>query len=166
MRPARIQERATAAAFPQRDREAITDGRRQRRRQAGGVTLPPPPLRRRERTLLAYDGSVSAQRALERTAQLHREGDYVGVIWVREHGESANGQLAGACRLLAERGIVATPIPGEGNPARAICVTAERDAYDTIVVGRRNRRDAGLLLLGSVAARVVSGASCDVVVVA
>ena len=67
---------------------------------------------------------------------------------------------------LTERGIDATPITVMGNPARSICVAAERDGYDTIVVGRRNMGDRGLMLLGSVAARVVSGAACDVVVVA
>ena len=45
-------------------------------------------------------------------------------------------------------------------------MTAERDGYDTIVIGRRNERDAQLMLLGRVASRVVSGATCDVVVVA
>jgi nucleotide-binding universal stress UspA family protein len=123
--------------------------------------------RRSERTLLAYDGSASAQRALRRTATMHRDGDDLSVIHVSESGDDPEGHLAGACRLLAERGIDAKPISGQGkNPARAICVTAERDDFDTIVVGRRNLRDAGLLLLGSVAARVVSGAGCDVVVVA
>jgi nucleotide-binding universal stress UspA family protein len=125
-----------------------------------------PGVRRKKRTLLAYDGSTSAQRALRRTAAMHRPGDELGVICVSESGDDADGHLEGARLLLAERGIEATPIAGEGNPARAICVAAERDGYDTIVVGRRNLRDAGLLLLGSVAARVVSGAVCDVVVVA
>jgi nucleotide-binding universal stress UspA family protein len=85
---------------------------------------------------------------------------------VTEPGEQTDGHLDEARRLLAERGIDATPITAAGSPARAICVTAERDGYDTIVVGRRNVRDARRLLLGSVAARVVSGAACDVVVVA
>lgn len=121
--------------------------------------------RRTKRTLLAYDGSPSARRALHRAAAMHHAGDAVGVIHVSARGDDAEGHLAEACRLLAEGGIVATPIAVDGNPAHAICVTAERDDYDTIVVGRRNLRDAGLLLLGSVAARVVSGAACDVVVV-
>ena len=118
------------------------------------------------RTLLAYDGTPSALRALHRAVAMHREGDDVAVIFVTEPGEHGHGQLEEARRLLAERGIDATPIAVAGSPARAICVTAERDGYDTIVVGRRNVRDARRLLLGSVAARVVSGATCDVVVVA
>jgi nucleotide-binding universal stress UspA family protein len=117
--------------------------------------------------LLAYDGSPSARRALQRVITMHRKGDDVGVIHVSDHGRDADGHLPAAKRLLAERGIVATLLSCGGNPARAICVAAERDDYDTILVGRRNLRDAGLLLLlGSVASRVVSGAACDVVVVA
>jgi nucleotide-binding universal stress UspA family protein len=115
--------------------------------------------------LLAYDGSQSAGRALLRVATLHRAGDAVGVIHVSDHGEDREHHLAGALRLLADRGIAASSISCGGNPARAICVAAERDGYDTILVGRRNVRTAGMLL-GSVAARVVSGAACDVVVVA
>lgn len=117
--------------------------------------------------LVAYDGSPSARRALQRAATMHRTGDDVGVIHVSDHGTDVNGQLGAAQHLLAERGIAATLISCGGNPARAICIAAERDQYDTILVGRRNLREAGLLLLlGSVAARVVSGAPCDVVVVA
>jgi nucleotide-binding universal stress UspA family protein len=118
------------------------------------------------RILVAYDGTPSARRALARAAQIHREGDEVAVIHVIERDEDPEGLLDEALRLLTESGIEATRITLTGNPARSICVTAERDGYDTIVVGRRNMGDRGLLLLGSVAARVVSGAACDVVVVA
>ena len=120
----------------------------------------------RGRILLAYDGTPSARRALHRAALIHRDGDEVAVIHVVEHGDDHDGHLEEAHRLLSERGIAATPIRATGNPARSICVAAERDGYVTIVVGRRNVGDRGLLLLGSVAARVVSGAACDVVVVA
>ena len=115
--------------------------------------------------LLAYDGSPSARRALQRIATMHREGDDVGVICVSDQPADVEGHLASAHQLLAERGIGATLLSCDGNPARAICVAAERDEYDMILVGRRNLREAGLLL-GSVAARVVSGAACDVLVVA
>jgi nucleotide-binding universal stress UspA family protein len=97
---------------------------------------------------------------------MHREGDDLAVIHVVEHGQDHGGHLEDARRLFAECGIDARPIALAGNAARSICVTAERDAYDTIVLGRRNTGDGRLMLLGSVAARVVSGAGCDVVVVA
>jgi nucleotide-binding universal stress UspA family protein len=77
-----------------------------------------------------------------------------------------SNELAEARSTLSALGIEAVPLEVSGNPAQAICVEAERHAYDTIVVGRRNLRDAGLILLGSVAARVVAGASVSVLVVA
>ena len=120
-----------------------------------------------ERILLAYDGTASARRALLRAVRMHRDGDDLGVICVHEPSSDGNGHLDEARRLLAERGIEAAPIAVSAeDPARVICVTAERDGYDTIVIGRRNERDAQLLLLGRVASRVVSGATCNVVVVA
>ena len=118
------------------------------------------------RILVAYDGTPSARRALQRAATMYREGDDVALARVRDDGEDVEAQLDEARAILAERGITATSITLVGSPARAICVTADRDGYDVIVVGRRNLRDAGQLLLGSVAARIVSGATCDVVVVA
>jgi nucleotide-binding universal stress UspA family protein len=118
------------------------------------------------RRLVAYDGSPSAQRALLHAAALHRDGDDLGLIHVNGPHESANGHLDEGCRTLASLGIEAVPIEVSGIPAHAICVAAERHAFDTIVIGRRNLRDAGLVLLGSVAARVVAGAPGHVVVVA
>jgi nucleotide-binding universal stress UspA family protein len=118
------------------------------------------------RRLVAYDGSPSARRALLHAAQLHRDGDEFGVIHVVEGREGSSNELAEARSTLSSLGIEATPLEVSGNPAQAICVEAERHAYDTIVVGRRNLRDAGLILLGSVAARVVAGASVSVLVVA
>jgi nucleotide-binding universal stress UspA family protein len=116
--------------------------------------------------LVAYDGSPSAQRALEHAAGLHRAGDRMSVIFVGPRGQEHDAGVDEACRALVARGIDATPIHSIGDPARTICVTADRDRFDTIVVGRRNLGDSGKLLLGSVSGRVVEGASCDVVVVA
>jgi nucleotide-binding universal stress UspA family protein len=58
------------------------------------------------------------------------------------------------------------PVARPGDPA-AILLEAARDAHaDLIVIGRRGRDFAARVLLGSVAQRVVSQASCDVLVVA
>ena len=123
-------------------------------------------IRRAGRTLIAYDGTPSARRALARAVFLHRDGARVGLIHVSEHGDDREGHLEEARAALAGSGIEADSIAVAGSAAHAICVAAERDGYDTIVVGRRNLRGAGQLLLGSVASRVVAGATCDVVVVA
>jgi len=116
--------------------------------------------------LLAYDGTPSARRALQRAAVLHRDGARLGLIYVSEHGDDRDGHLEEARQALADRGIEADPMAVTGSAAHAICIAAERDGYDTIVIGRRNLRDTGQILLGSVASRVVAGATCDVVVVA
>jgi nucleotide-binding universal stress UspA family protein len=118
------------------------------------------------RILVAYDGSPSARRALNSAAAFYGEGVALGLIHVSENGDPDDGRLEAARRSLASRGIESEIVPASGSAAQAICVAAERDGYDMIVVGRRNLRDTGLLLLGSVAARVVAGAGCDVVVVA
>ncbi|MDX6564969.1 MAG: hypothetical protein QOE10_631 [Gaiellales bacterium] len=118
------------------------------------------------RRLVAYDGSPSARRALAHASGLHRSGDAIGLIHVVEQLSSGNGQLDEARAALAARGIEAASMEVVGNPAHEICIAAERREYDTIVVGRRNVLDTGLVLLGSVSGRVVAGAPCNVVVVA
>jgi nucleotide-binding universal stress UspA family protein len=118
------------------------------------------------RRLVAYDGSPSARRALRHAAELHRAGDDLALIHVVAHRGDPSDELDEARSYLSALGIDATPCLIAGSPAHAICVEAERHEYDTIVVGRRNVSDAGLVLLGSVSARVVAGASGNVVVVA
>jgi nucleotide-binding universal stress UspA family protein len=118
------------------------------------------------RRLVAYDGSPSAQRALDHAADLHREGDDLGLIHVGHGLRTISIELATACANLLHRGITAKPIVADGMPAHAICVAAERHGYDTIVIGRRNHADTGGVLPGSVAARVVAGAAGHVHVVA
>ena len=122
--------------------------------------------RRSVRRLVAYDGSSSALRALHRAAGLHHKNDEMGVVCVAEFAHEASRHLKDACRRLLALGIEATPIAADGDPGRTICITADRHAYDIIVVGRRNLTDQGFLLLGSVAQRVVAGAPSDVLVVA
>jgi nucleotide-binding universal stress UspA family protein len=125
--------------------------------------MAPQVLHRARRVLIAYDGSSSARRALDHAAELHCGADDFGVVSVAEDPARADAHAREACRLLADRGIEATPIAAVGVPAQTICVTAERLGYDTIVVGRRN---AGLMLPGSVSQRVVAGAAGTVLVVA
>jgi nucleotide-binding universal stress UspA family protein len=116
--------------------------------------------------LVAYDGSPSARRALLHAAALHRDGYKLGVIHVVAPDEEPRGEIDEACRLLEARGISAIPSVAVGSRGRAICIAAESQDFDTIVIGRRNVRDAAMVLLGSVASRVVAGALCNVLVVA
>lgn len=52
-----------------------------------------------------------------------------------------------------------------GDPAAAIIETVQREAIDTLVVGRRGRGQLAGLLLGSVSQKVVTLAPCIVIVV-
>ena len=52
-----------------------------------------------------------------------------------------------------------------GHPARTIVSFAERDGFDTIVMGSRGLGDLEGLLLGSVAHKVASLATCTVITV-
>jgi nucleotide-binding universal stress UspA family protein len=131
------------------------------------------------RILVAYDGSPSARRALARAATILRDGDELAVLAVAAPTlasigpnptilpadlDERNRELAEAQAWLEDRGIQATTLAGIGEAGPAICGTAEREGYDTIVVGRRNVTGIRRLLLGSVSSRVVNGATCDVIV--
>jgi nucleotide-binding universal stress UspA family protein len=116
------------------------------------------------RRLVGYDGSPSADRALAHAVALHKPGDELALIGVRSAADRDDG-LDRARRTLSTKGIDARVIAEDGDPARTICMVADRDAYDTIVVGRSNPGQAARLLMGSVASRVAAGAACSVVVV-
>ena len=110
--------------------------------------------------LVAYDGSESSERALERTAELAREGATVAVVSVAAAlhpmgGRSSGGvdpeelanrsqELDQAKSTLSERGIDARTIEVVGDPPTAIRDAATEVAADVIVVGNsRVRSDKG-----------------------
>lgn len=128
--------------------------------------------------LIAYDGSAAAQDALTTAAQLAQATDAeVGVISVApvaptRGGETVNPwddrevhaeQLAEAKMLLEARGIEPELINRTGHPAEVIEIVAERQGYDTIVLGRPSEGRLGRLLRGSVALHVVEHARATVV---
>jgi nucleotide-binding universal stress UspA family protein len=131
--------------------------------------------------LVGYDGSESAKRALDRAAGMVTNDDALAVISVvpvvpggpRSSGPFSPGdgpdehraEIAEAVEFLTARGLKPTAFTAAGDPAKAICDTAERDGYTTIVVGRRNISAVNHLLLGSVSSGVVHHAGCDVLVV-
>jgi nucleotide-binding universal stress UspA family protein len=131
--------------------------------------------------LVGYDGSDGAKKALERAASLLANGEALGVISVapvitggpRSGGPFAPGdgpqehraELAEAERYLTGRGLQSVTITASGEPGRAICEVAERDGYDTIVVGSRNLSAPKRLMLGSVSTAVAHNAHCDVLIV-
>jgi nucleotide-binding universal stress UspA family protein len=131
------------------------------------------------KVLLAYDGSESAQRALERTAALFSDGavTVIGVVPAQPSGPRSAGpvmegdveeygrQLTAAIEKLGGLGVTAQKLEAVGHPADAIVDEAERGGFDLIVVGSRGLHGVARFLLGSVSTRVATHAHCDVLVV-
>lgn len=130
--------------------------------------------------LVAYDGSESAQRALEQTAELASNGSTVSVISVAEplpqfgraapmmlpeEDEERRHELDDAKATLAAKGIVAAVVERKGDAATMIVDEAERESVDMIVMGTRGLNTTRRWLMGSVSSRVVQHAPCNVLVV-
>ena len=128
------------------------------------------------RLLVPYDGSVSAQAALGRAAELARRGDEVSVVNVMpEPGVSSRigpfveerrrqaALLEEATRFLSRRGIEAQRVAAVGSATTETLAVAERLGADVIVIaGHRGRLFGGV---GSSSDRIARRASCDVLVV-
>jgi nucleotide-binding universal stress UspA family protein len=131
--------------------------------------------------VLGYDGSDSAKRALERAAALAGDQDEVVVVavWqIRARAVLTEGaqrdaselherrrELEEAKAFLAERGIEAETVLGQGDPGEVIVDVAKEKNADLIVLGRRGVNPFERILLGSVSSKVVHRAPCDVLVV-
>ena len=128
--------------------------------------------------MVGYDGSESAKQALERVADVAREGATVVVVTAAEplYSEPWTGQvdpreteqrdlmLLDGQEFLEQRGIAASTIPAAGDPAEAILETARDVEADLVVVGKRGRGLVARLALGSVSAKVVQQAERAVLV--
>jgi nucleotide-binding universal stress UspA family protein len=129
--------------------------------------------------VVGYDGSDSAKRALQRAADLAKEGDRIVVVASAEtHARSAptgearrdpsqfekrRGELDDAKQFFSERGVDAELVEAHGDPGTAIVEAASET--DLIIVGSRGLNPIQRLLLGSVSSKVVHRAPCDVLVV-
>jgi nucleotide-binding universal stress UspA family protein len=117
------------------------------------------------RILVAYDASDAARRALDRAADLAGYGSWLTVVCVARDGEPyQEGPLDEAREHLVGRHVPATYLQPVGEPAAELVAAARRLGVDLVVVGRRTR-SLRRLVLGSVSAKVVRHASCDVLVV-
>jgi nucleotide-binding universal stress UspA family protein len=130
--------------------------------------------------VVGYDGSEAAKRALERAAELNKDGEPVtvvsafdvhmsagrGPVFVDEpEREERRRQLQEAEKLLAGKGVEIRAVEGHGDPGRAIEAEAKELGADLIVVGTHARGALGRTVLGSVSTHVVHHAPCDVLVV-
>jgi nucleotide-binding universal stress UspA family protein len=127
--------------------------------------------------LVGYDGSDTSRRALVHAAELVGRGgslDVINVIGSQPvsarvgslvDGEKKHQQkvLHEAKALLDEREVRMRPVRAIGDPTSEIRAAAEESGAGVIVVGR----GSGLrrLIDGSVSARLVRKAPCDVLVV-
>jgi nucleotide-binding universal stress UspA family protein len=125
------------------------------------------------KTLVGYDGSEAAHRAVGLAAELAGDSGDVGVVHVMsprvEAGVDQEAQqedlLAEARRSVGERGKAAATLRRRGDPARELIESARELEADLLVVGSRGRGALSFALLGSVSSAVAAGAGCPVLVV-
>jgi len=129
--------------------------------------------------VVGFDGSPAATRGLDRAAAAAGTSGELIVVIVEaelyssgllsesllEPTEIAASELAQQARehLHATRHNI---LIRRGDPADELLTVAHEQEADLIVVGRRGRDLAARVLMGSIAARIVTRAPCDVLVVA
>jgi nucleotide-binding universal stress UspA family protein len=115
--------------------------------------------------MIAYDDSDAARRALDRAADLAGYGSTLTVVSVApDGGRYQAGPLDQARDQLVGRQMTATYLQPVGEPAAELVAAARELGADLVVLGRRSR-SLRRLVLGSVSAKVVRHAPCDVLVV-
>jgi nucleotide-binding universal stress UspA family protein len=115
--------------------------------------------------MIAYDDSDAARRALDRAADLTGYGSTLTVVSVAPDGGNYRaGPLDQARAQLVRRQVTATYLQPVGEPAAELVEAARELDADLVVLGRRSQ-SLRRLVLGSVSAKVVQQAPCDVLVV-
>jgi nucleotide-binding universal stress UspA family protein len=118
----------------------------------------------RPRTIMVgYDGSDGATRALTAAADLVGYGSTLAVVMVHA-GAIDRSTADGAREQLQRRHVEARYHDLRGEAAEQLVEKAHELAADLMVVGRRGRKPLPVLP-GSVSARVVRRAPCDVLLV-
>jgi nucleotide-binding universal stress UspA family protein len=121
--------------------------------------------------LLAYNGTDSSKRALERTAEL--AGLYgakvvvtsVVPVVVGAAPDEPDPELQRARELLTGRGVEPELVNAYGEPAEAILQVADAHEAELIVVGTREPSQVERMLGHSVSEAVQRMAHCDVLIV-
>ena len=138
--------------------------------------------------LIATDGSELAGKAVAAGFELAREleaqvtavtvtepwtafvgGDATFGFPIDEYEKSANESasriLAGVVELARKAGINCTTVHGKDQyPSEGILETAAKNGCDVIVMASHGRRGLGRLLLGSVAAKVLTNSTVPVLI--
>ena len=146
-----------------------------------------------QQIVVAYDGTESAKRALERGADIAKAFDakviVTSVASLLHSGPRADQQfelhspptsgpeiqrdsladhvaeLADATAFFAERGIEAESVAVAGDPASAIVSLAEQRKADLVVVGTREAGLAERVVRHSVSQQVAKKVHCDLLIV-
>jgi nucleotide-binding universal stress UspA family protein len=120
---------------------------------------------RSQSILVGFDGSDAARRALDAAASLVGYGSTLAVVSVGPEGRPVPRRplVEARDRLLTQQ-IQASYLEQVGDPAEQLVQTARELDVDLVVVGRR-KSSLQRLVLGSVSAKVVRRAPCDVLVV-
>ena len=131
--------------------------------------------------VVGYDGSPPSERALERAATLVGSGGSVVVVTATARLASQGvvsppildtppaaerSELLERSRMvLDERGIGATLVAADADPAEALIQAAREEEAEMIIVGHTGAGYVARALLGSTAENVLRHAPCDVLVV-
>ena len=121
-------------------------------------------MNRARNILVGYDGSDAARRALEAAVDLGGYGSRLSVVAVALDGSPSPKTLAEARDILLARHVAASYFEPVGEPGEELLGAAERLDADLVVVGR-HQTAIQPLVLGSVSAKVLRRALCDVLVV-
>jgi nucleotide-binding universal stress UspA family protein len=116
--------------------------------------------------LVATDFSDEAEAALRHAIDYARRfGAHLHLLHVFSRGEVEVTRLLADAAALAAPGVPVIVSSTGGDPAEEILRYAQRHPIDLIVVGSRGRTGFSRMLLGSVAERVLRGATCPVLTV-
>jgi nucleotide-binding universal stress UspA family protein len=116
------------------------------------------------RLLIGTDGSITANRAVERAVVL--AGAFGARLHVAYVGEEELGRTVLAQVVAQHAGTVELePHLLDGDPADALLGLAGAEQVDLIVVGNKGMAGAQRFLLGSVPNKVSHQATCDVLIV-
>ncbi len=88
--------------------------------------------------------------------------------WAREHDaelRASRTQVEAFVRGLPAPLATCQPIIAEGEPAREILATIQKENIDLVVVGSQHKRSVATLILGSTSEAVLNHAGCSVLIV-
>jgi nucleotide-binding universal stress UspA family protein len=120
---------------------------------------------RARRVLVGYDGSESAERALDAAAALVGYGSTLTVAHVAPLGAGSQDALSDARERLLGLHVSATYLQLAGDAADELVDAVQVLGADLIVLGGRSQNGHLELGLGPVTGDVVGRAPCDVLVV-